>query len=71
MEVSEVEKAIKHLDVNKTCGMDGIYAEHLKHCNKHILPLILAMCIFLCFDFYLILCYLLCWCQLSKINVAK
>ena len=25
-------------------GMDGIYAEHIKHCNKRILPL-LVMCI--------------------------
>ena len=44
VEVSEVENAIKCLDINKTCGMDGIYAEHLKHCDKRIVPL-LAMCI--------------------------
>ena len=49
VEVSEVENAIKHLDINKTCGMDG----------------------FLCMDSYLILCYLLCLFQLSKINVAR
>jgi len=35
---------IKYPDVNKTCGMDGIYVEHLKHFVKHIVPL-LAMCI--------------------------
>ena len=44
VEVSEVKNAIKCLDINKTCGMDGIYAEHLKHCDKRIVPL-LAMCI--------------------------
>ena len=44
VEVSEVKITIKHLDINKTCGMDGIYAEHLKHCDKRIVPL-LAMCI--------------------------
>ena len=40
MEISEVENAIKCLDINKTCGMDGI----LKHCDKRIVHL-LAMCI--------------------------
>ena len=44
MEISEVENAIKCLDINKTYGMDGVYAEHLKHCDKRIVPL-LAMCI--------------------------
>ena len=71
MEVSEVENAIKQLDINQTCGMDGIYAECLKHCDKSIVVL-LALCItgFFCMDSYLILC-LLCLFQLSKINVAK
>ena len=27
--VLERENAIKYLDVNKTCGMDGIYTEHI------------------------------------------
>ena len=44
MEISKVENAIKCLDINKTDGMDGVYAEHLKHCDKRIVPL-LAMCI--------------------------
>ena len=44
VEVSEVENAIKHMDINKTCGMDGIYAERLKHCDKSIVAL-LAMCV--------------------------
>ena len=44
MEISEVENAIKCLDINKTYGMDGVYAEHLKHFDKRIVP-ILAMCI--------------------------
>lgn len=41
-EISDVENAIKCLDVNTICGMDGIYAEYLKHCDEHIVP-ILAM----------------------------
>ena len=40
----EVEGAIKELDINKSCGLDGLYAEHLKYCSKRGLPL-LAMCI--------------------------
>ena len=44
VEISKVENAIKCLDINKTDGMDGVYAEHLKHCDKRIVPL-LAMCI--------------------------
>ena len=44
MEISEVENAIKCLDINKIYCMDGVYAEHLKHCDKRIVPL-LAMCI--------------------------
>ena len=75
VEISEVENVIKCLDINKTDGMDGVYAEHLKHCDTRIVPL-LAMCItvFLYMDFYLDLCYmlyLLCWFLLSKINVAR
>ena len=44
MEISEFENAIKCLDINNTDGMDGVYAEHLKHFDKRIVPL-LAMCI--------------------------
>ena len=68
MEISEVENAIKYLDINKTYGMDGVYAEHLKHCDKRIICVYL---VFLYMDFYLVLCYLLCWFLLSKINVAR
>lgn len=42
--IAEIEGAIKELDCNKSCGMDGIYAEHLKYCSNRILPL-LAMCV--------------------------
>ena len=48
MEISKVENAIKCLDINQTDGMDGVYAEHLKHCDKRIVPLLakkVAMCI--------------------------
>ena len=41
---SELTSAIKDLDNNKSCGLDGIYAEHLKHCSDRILPL-LSMCL--------------------------
>ena len=42
--VTDIESAIGQLDKNKSCGLDGIYAEHLKYCSRGILPL-LAMCI--------------------------
>ena len=44
MEISEVENVIKCIDVNKICGVYEIYAEHLNHYDKRIVPL-LAMCI--------------------------
>ena len=39
----EIFDAIKSLDNNKTCGLDGIYAEHLKHASDRLIPL-LGMC---------------------------
>ena len=42
--VDEMEGAIKKLDLSKSCGMDGIYAEHLKYCSRRIVPL-LALCV--------------------------
>ena len=41
--VDEVQSAINRLDVNKSCGADGISAEHLKYCSKRLITL-LAMC---------------------------
>ena len=72
MDISEVENAIKCLDINKTYGMDGVYAERLNHCDK-LIVLLLAMCITvsLYMDVYLVLCYTLCWFLVSKINVAR
>ena len=35
--VEEVESAIKDLQSKKSCGADGIYAEHLK--SRHLLKL--------------------------------
>ena len=32
----EVLEAIKTLDKNKSCGMDGIFAEHLKYANRRL-----------------------------------
>ena len=40
---SEIYEAIKSLDNNKTCGLDGIYAEHLKYASDRVIPL-LGMC---------------------------
>ena len=40
---SEVAHAINKLDNHKSCGLDGIYAEHLRYCSNKILPM-LSMC---------------------------
>ena len=37
---SEVINAIKELSDNTSCGLDGIHAEHLKHCCDIIIPLL-------------------------------
>ena len=42
--VADIESAIGHLDNNKSCGLDGVYAEHPKFCSRRVIPL-LAMCI--------------------------
>ena len=42
--ITDIESAIGQLDKNKSCSLDGIYAEHRKYCSRRILPL-LAMCI--------------------------
>ena len=42
--IEEISCAVKKLDKNKSCGMDGIYAEHLKYCSNRLLPL-LSCCI--------------------------
>ena len=39
----EVKDAIRDLDCNESCGLGGIYAEHLKYCSERILPR-LSMC---------------------------
>ena len=41
--VEEVTNAIKKLDVNHTCGSDGICSEHVKFADKALVPL-LSMC---------------------------
>ena len=43
MSHSEIIHAIKDLKDNKSCGLDGISAEHLKHCSDVIIPP-LSMC---------------------------
>ena len=43
----EVKYAIRDLDCNKRCGLDGTDVDHLKNCIKHILPL-LSMCFTIC-----------------------
>ena len=37
---SEVINSIKELSDNKSCGLDGIHAEHLKHCSDRIIPML-------------------------------
>ena len=37
---SQIEDAINKLVEGKSCGLDGIYAEHLKHCSVSYRPLI-------------------------------
>ena len=36
----EVINAIKELSDNKSCGLDGIHAEHLKHCSDILISLL-------------------------------
>ena len=36
----EVINAIKELSDNKSCGVDGIHAEHLKHCSDILISLL-------------------------------
>ena len=45
MEVShsDIIQAKQDLKDSKSCGLDGIYVEHLKHCSNLIIPL-LSMC---------------------------
>ena len=40
---SDIIQAIQDLKDSNSCGLDGIYAEHLKHCSNLIIPL-LSMC---------------------------
>ena len=42
--IDEVRWAISKLELNKACGLDKIYAEHLKYASDCILPL-LSICI--------------------------
>ena len=39
----EITIAIKKLGIDKACGSDGIYSEHIKYADKALIPL-LAMC---------------------------
>ena len=40
---SEIIDAIKSLDNNKSCGLDGLHAEHLKFASDRLIPL-LSLC---------------------------
>ena len=44
----EISQAINRLDDNKSCGLDGIYAEHLKNSSLRVSSL-LAICFSACF----------------------
>ena len=39
----EVERAVRELVVNKSCGIDGIYAEHMLY-SSHVLFRLLGLC---------------------------
>ena len=39
----EVKDSIRYFDCSKSCGLDGVDAEHLKYSSEHRLPL-LSMC---------------------------
>ena len=41
---NELSYAIDYLDINKLCGLDGIYAEHLKLCS-YLLADLLSQCL--------------------------
>ena len=45
---SEIYEVIQSLDLNKSCGMDGIQVEHLKYSSNKLIPL-LSMCFSSCF----------------------
>ena len=36
----KVKDAIRNIDCSKSCGLDGVYAEHIKYCSERILPLL-------------------------------
>ena len=38
--VDEIELVIGQLDKNKSCGLDGVYAEYLMHCSRRVLQLL-------------------------------
>ena len=42
--IEDISCAVNKLVNNKSCGLDGIYAEHLKYCSNRLLPL-LSCCI--------------------------
>ena len=44
VDVNDVKDAIQALDNNKACGLDGLYAEHLKYSSRRLLVL-LSMCL--------------------------
>jgi len=50
----DVVRAVKQLDMYKSCALDGLYAEHLKYYSNRVIPMI-AMCstIFLYMTCYL------------------
>lgn len=44
IKIHEIVDAVKSLKDNKSCGLDGIYAEHLKYASGKLIPL-LSMCL--------------------------
>ena len=46
--INEVKDAIQNLVLNKSCGSDNIYAEHIKYASEKLIPLI-SICFTSCF----------------------
>ena len=41
---NQLSSAIEYLDINKSCGLDGIYAEHLRF-GSYLLAELLSQCL--------------------------
>ena len=68
--LDEIESDIEHLDKNESCGLDGMYAEHIMYCSRRVVPL-LAICISTFFGFLPDCMLFVLLVLVSNINVEK